>query len=621
MGGLLARATSGEALLRAWGEVRASAYSDGDPGAAVLAFESHALERLTELAKVLAEGTYQPRPLTRVTIPKPAGGSRDLAVGAAEDRVLERAILEVLDPLVDPVLSPWSFAYRRGLGVRDAVRALTEARESGARWVVRTDFDDCFDSIPRWAALERLAEIVPDTELVGLVQRLIGRPVLGQPQSNGFGLHQGSGLSPVLSNLYLDAFDRRLMSLGHQVIRYGDDIAIPVSDRPAGERVLELAAAEAAALKLRLESTKSQVVSYDEGVPFCGQIVTATSGPGNSGQSRPLQGTIFVTTEGALLRAKGERVRIEKADELLANVNFKRVRQIVCVGRVGVTSALLHHIAERGIDLAWLYEDGRYAARLTTLSGGGDPELRLAQYQELLDERRRLRIARQFVAGKITNMRVGLLRAARSQEQPELADRQPRPAAARTTALAAASIAELMGCEGAATRDYFDGLSRVLGSEWGFTTRQRRPPPDPVNAMLSFGYTLLLNEAVTACVLAGLDPYLGMLHSPHRNRPSLALDLIEEVRPVIVDATVVRLARTRQVTPASFTLTAEHGCRLDDAGRRAFLEAFERRMLTLVHHPLEARRIAWRQALAAQARQLSAVIAGRQPEYRPVIWR
>jgi CRISPR-associated protein Cas1 len=454
---LLARAISGKALLRAWEEVRHNAYADGDPGAAVLAFENHALTSLTELAKNLAESTYQPRPLTGVTIPKPAGGSRKLAVGA--------------------------------------------------------------DSIPRWAVLERLAELVPDTELVGLVQRLIGRPVLGQPQSNGFGLHQGSGLSPVLSNLYLDVFDRRMMSLGHQVIRYGDDVAIPVSDRPAGDRVLELASVEAATLKLRLESTKSRVVSYDEGVPFCGQIVTATTSPGNHDQSRPLQGTVFVTTEGALLCAKGERVRVEKADELLANVNFNRVRQIVCVGRVGVTSTLLRHVAERGIDLAWLYEDGRYAARLTTLSGGGDPELRLAQYQAALDERRGLRIARQFVAGKITNMRVGLLRAARSQEQPGLADRQPRLAAARTTALAAANITALMGCEGAATRDYFDGLSRILGSEWGFTTRQRRPPPDPVNAMLSFGYTLLLNEAVTACVLASLDPYLGMLHSPHRNRP------------------------------------------------------------------------------------------------------
>jgi CRISP-associated protein Cas1 len=309
------------------------------------------------------------------------------------------------------------------------VRALSQAREAGARWVARADFDECFASIPRWAVLERLAEVAPDAELVAVVQRLMCRPVIGEPGPERQGLHQGSVLSPVLSNLYLDAFDRRMMALGHQVIRYSDDLAIPVPDRPTGERVLELAEAEAAAIGLHLEPRKTRVVSYDEGVPFCGQIVTSTSGPTAEAQSRPLQGTIFVTTEGALLRAKGERVRVEKADDLLANINVNRVRQIVCVGRVGVTSALLHHVTERGIDLAWLYDDGRFAARLTPLSGGGDPELRLAQYRTVMDGPAALRIARQFVAGKITNMRVGLLRAARAQDRPDLA--RPPAAAGR----------------------------------------------------------------------------------------------------------------------------------------------------------------------------------------------
>lgn len=218
-------------------------------------------------------------------------------------------------------------------------------------------------------------------------------------------------------------------------------------------------------------------------------------------------------------------------------------------------------------------------------------------------------------------MRVGLLRAARSQDDPQLAAGHERLRTAHRSALDAASQAELMGCEGAATRDYFAGLARIIGSEWSFTGRQRRPPPDPVNSMLSFGYTLLLNEAVAACLLAGLDPYLGMLHSPHRNRPSLALDLIEEFRPVVIDATVIRLIRTGAVRHEHFTFTAENGCRLDDPGRRTFLDGYERRILTLVHHPAEGRRISWRQALSVQARQVAAVLTGRQPEYRPVVWR
>jgi CRISPR-associated protein Cas1 len=411
-----------------------------------------------------------------------------------------------------------------------------------------------------------------------------------------------------------------MIKMGYQVIRYGDDIAIPVPDRPTGERGLELAAAQSAAISMRLEPTKSRVVSYDEGVTFCGQIVTASSGPIVDAGSRPLEGTVFITTEGALLRTKGDRLRVEHDDDLLANINFKRVRQIVCVGRVGVTSTLLHRVAERGAELAWLFDDGRFAARLAPMSGG-DPQLRLAQYRAATDDRQALHIARSMVAGKITNMRVGLLRAARTQQQPELADHQQRLAATRANALEAANTAELMGHEGRATRGYFDGLGRILGELWNFTTRQRRPPPDRVNAMLSFGYTLLLNEAVVACVLAGLDPYLGMLHSPHLNRPSLALDLMEELRPVIVDAVVVRPTRTGEVTPANFTQTPEQGCRLDVPGRRAFLAGYERRMLTLVHHPIEGRRISWRHTLDVQARLIGAVLTARQPAYRAAMWR
>jgi CRISPR-associated protein Cas1 len=138
--------------------------------------------------------------------------------------------------------------------------------------------------------------------------------------------------------------------------------------------------------------------------------------------------------------------------------------------------------------------------------------------------------------------------------------------------------------------------------------------------MLSFGYILLANEAVAACEIAGLDPFLGFLYATRRGRPSLALDLMEELRPVLVDATVVRLARTGQVTPADFT-SVEGGCRMTDPARHAFLTAYETRLLTLVHHLAEQRRVPWRQAIAVQAHQVAAVVTGRLPDDRPVIWR
>ncbi|MDB4872933.1 MAG: cas1 [Gemmatimonadales bacterium] len=619
MGDLLARVCREQALLAAWEDVREAGYADGEPGSAIVAFENRALRNLAELAEQVAVGGYKPRPMTGITIAKPSGGVRDLAIGAVPDRIVERAVLAVLDPLVDPVLSPWSFAFRRGLGVKDAIRALTASRDAGAAWVARTDVDDCFPSIPRWPVLERLRELVPDVELIGLVERLITRPVMGEGRARGSGLHQGSSLSPLLANLYLDAFDRALMALGYQVIRYCDDIAIPAPDRPTAERVLELATAEAKKLRLELNMEDSRAVAFDDGVPFLGQTVTATTGAGADPLSHPQRTTVYVATEGALLRVKGDRLRVEAGEELLANIHLNRVRQVVCQGRVGVTSTLLHRFAEQRLDLVWLHDDGAYAARLAPLTGG-DATRRLWQYAVVSDPGAALRVARPIVAGKIANMRSGLLRAARSQDHPDIAAHADRLAAARLSALDTDSPTSLLGHEGTATRDYFAGLALTLGPEWEFTSRQRRPPPDPVNAMLSFAYTLLLAEAVSACEVAGLDPHLGVLHTPRDDRPSLALDLIEEVRPAIADAVVVRLVRTGQLTPADFT-TTEAGCRLDDAARRRFLAAYERRMLTLVHHADEGRRIPWRQVLYAQARRLAAVFEDREPEYVPVGWR
>lgn len=317
---------------------------------------------------------------------------------------------------------------------------------------------------------------------------------------------------------------------------------------------------------------------------------------------------------------KGDRLRVESGDELLENVHLNRVRQVVCQGRVGVTSTLLHRFAERSLDLVWLYADGGYAARLAPLTGGHATR-RLAQYGFVTDPDKALSIARLIVAGKIANMRSGLLRAARSQDKPDIAGHAERLAEARLAALEADSPVSLLGYEGSATRDYFGGLALTFGAEWNFVSRQRRPPPDPVNAMLSFAYTLLASEAISACELAGLDPHLGVLHTPRNDRPSLALDLIEEMRPVIADAVVVRVVRTGQVEPADFTTTVEAGCRMDESARRRFLAAYERRMLTLIHHPTEGRRVPWRQALYAQARRLAAALEDSGPGYAPVAWR
>ncbi|MEU2801193.1 CRISPR-associated endonuclease Cas1 [Streptomyces sp. NPDC007117] len=625
MGDLLRRAISEASLLAAWQEVQANDLEDGKVSDRVAEYARGVLARLTDLGRELKAGTWRPGPVYAMEIGKRSGGTRLLAVPAVEDRIVERAVMEVIDEYVDAVLLPWSYAYRKGLSVKDALHDLTAARDEGARWVVRADIKDCFEQIPRWPAVTRLREVVPDAEICQLIQQLVNRRGVGPAARrirSGKGLHQGSSLSPVMTNLYLDAFDRDLLRSGHRVLRYSDDFAIPVATHHQGEQVLDLATEALRRLDLELNEDKSRIESFDEGVDFLGKTTTARSGPRAEERPSPLESTLYVTEPGASLRTKGQRLRVVHRKTQLLSVPYSRVRQIVCTAPVTLTSPFLRRALEHGIDLVLTEENGEYLGRLTG-PAGTDVALRHAQHRLAARDSASLELAGAFVTAKIANMRTCLLRAARAGKLTDVEAVAARLLTARRDAATAGSPAALMGHEGAATRDYFTALGTILGPAWAFTHRRRRPPPDPVNALLSFGYTLLARDAVTACELAGLDPAVGFLHELHRGRPSLALDLIEEFRPVIVDHTVIRLCTSGKLSPAGFTTDDENGrgCRMDRDTLRTFLDAYEKRMLTLAHHPHAGRRTSYRTALTVQARHLSAVITGREPAYLPVGWR
>jgi group II intron reverse transcriptase/maturase len=327
VGELLDRAFTEQRLLDAWDAVRDAAFADGDAGPEVERFEAAAARKVSDLAAALAAGSFKPSPVVRVEIAKETGGVRRLAVPGLVDRIVERALLVELDAVIDPLLLPWSFAYRHGLGVRDAVSCLAESRDEGNAWVARCDIDDCFDHIPRWEVVRRLREVVHDLAVVDLVRQLLDRPVIGErvgQADRGLGLHQGSPVSPLLCNLYLDAFDRAMLAAGYRPIRYADDIAIPAADRGAAERALADARAALADLRLDLDPVKSQVYSFDVGVSFLGSTVTAQTSPGAAALSHPIETVVYVDKPGSLLRSRGDRLLVEHGGEAVFKLNFKQ---------------------------------------------------------------------------------------------------------------------------------------------------------------------------------------------------------------------------------------------------------------------------------------------------------
>lgn len=605
------------ALLLAWEQIRnRERAKHGDLRPATAEFAGHAARTIAHLASAITAGTYQPDPLATHRARKRSGGTRRLVTATPRDRVVERAVLNILDPVVDRLLLPTSFGYRRGLGVNDALSCLIGARDAGAGWVLRADIERCFDSIPRSTALEVLNEhgIVPPWAWV--IALLLNRQVTGAQACTG--LYQGAALSPLMANLVLDRVDREVTASGIELVRYGDDLAVPLYARDEAPRSLAVLRRATAAQGLQLHEDKSLIEDVNVGVHFLGQTVTDTTQAKDT-TARPVKATVFVSGPNALLRSKGDRLRVEIDGEVKLSLSLLRLRQVVCHGRVGVTTPLLHRVMGLGIDVVFLSDHGRYIGRCAS-TGHIRAGRRRHQYIAAAQPETCLAVAKMIIIGKLTNLRTGLMRWSRNQVLTQASQAVSQIERCRDQVVNAQTIGEVMGHEGTATAAYFRHLSVLVGPEWEFRARTRRPPTDRVSSMLSFGYALLTMELIAATEIAGLDPYVGFLHAEGRGRPSLALDLIEEFRCVVVDSVVLRLIRTKTITIEDFRVDPDRGILLTDAARRRYFAEYERRMLTTFSHAPSGRRVSYRAALSLQAGILASAVE-RGSDYQPVAWK
>ncbi len=338
---------------------------------------------------------------------------------------------------------------------------------------------------------------------------------------------------------------------------------------------------------------------------------------------------LYVQEQGATVGKRGETLVITLRQETLAEVRLLDVSQLVLLGSVMVTPAALQLLCEAGVPtLHFTY--GHWFVGVTsgpTLRNAFD---RAAQFARAADPSFRLALAKTWVAAKARNQRT-LLRRNGPSEAPVL--EELRWAIDAIDELApAASLSELLGREGRAAALYFGAFASMLRppehagdsaarlAHFDFAGRNRRPPRDPVNAMLSFGYALLAKEATVALLAAGLDPYWGFLHEPRHGRPALALDLMEEFRPLLVDSVVLTAINTGAVDAGCFERTSQ-AAMLNARGRKAFLKAYETRMDQLVTHPVFRYRVSWRRILSVQALLLSRVLRGTLPAYTPITTR
>ena len=272
-------------------------------------------------------------------------------------------------------------------------------------------------------------------------------------------------------------------------------------------------------------------------------------------------------------------MRVSREGQTVAEIPFAAVQHIRLAGSgVQVSTPLLHACLDAAIPVSFLSSRGRYRGQLVAANGNG-AALRLAQYAATSLAERTLPIARAIVVGKLRNQRF-FLRRHGFAHRVALAQARAALAAGMRQAAVASSPASLRGLEGSGARAYLSGLALLLPSWAAFKVRSRRPPRDIGNALLSYGYAILLAECVLAVRASGLDPALGCLHEAHHDQPALALDLMEEFRPIVVDAAVLDLCTRRRVTPGDGVPDGEGGVRLSSQARGLIASAVEQRLQT-----------------------------------------
>jgi CRISPR-associated protein Cas1 len=361
--------------------------------------------------------------------------------------------------------------------------------------------------------------------------------------------------------------------------------------------------------------------------------------------------TLYLTEEQALVRRDGEDSLLVQIPERRGKdgaassparkerVPLIKIDEVVVLGEVTLTASAMHLLLERNIEITFLGHYGQFKGRLSP-PFSKNAILRMAQYRAHQDMTKRCELARRFVIGKLSNQRQRLQRYNRTRQDAEVqraigqqtslissltslkVAQMPgtKPLASGDQSVGGTPLETILGMEGAGSAAYFRCFGKLLADQrqWPFPGRVKRPPTDPVNALLSFGYSLLTNKVASAVQSVGFDHFVGYLHSSFYGRPSLALDIMEEFRPIIVDSVVLTLLNNRMLTPKDFVI--ELGAyRLKDEQRKVFFTKFEERLNEEVTHPLFGYKVTYRRCLELQARLLAKALTKEIDEYPPLL--
>ena len=710
MGVLLRQALTLSRLRAAYARVLENQGAPGVDGVDVETYGHALAEKFQTLRTEVLGGHYRSDPLKRAWLPRPGKSPRPLGIPTVRDRVLQTAVAQTINPLLEAEFEECSYAYRQGRSVRMAVERIGSLQRQGYRWVVEADIERFFDCIPHDRLLAELRAIVRDEYLVLLIQHWMKAPVeeQGRLQPVSLGVPQGSPLSPLLSNLYLDHLDEALLDEGHALVRYADDFIILAKNRDRAEAAVELTAQILQDLELRLNPLKTRVVNFDTGFQFLGwnfvrslavpasrpsetaaRAVPLTKAPTPAPEPEPpaaptqpepppainaelaeafaealadspdwqpkeavaipepaqgpeppaverdipidlapgpdeerpaetpdeaepalpppsLQRTLYLVDPAASLATENHHLLVKRGEETLLDLPAVNVDQVMLFGRNATTTAALICCLRHDIPVAYLSRLGKFYGRLEPPSGE-TVHLLAAQFAAHAAGHLDLPLAREIVQGKLGNSALLLSRYARhrqAMDRPQVHDAISllRELARRTRG--SQDLDSLRGLEGAGAAAYFGVWRHWLAPDWSFGAREAQKGADPINALLDLGYSLLRQSVAGLIQARGINPWLGHLHRPKSGHMALASDLMEEFRPLVVDAVVLNACLNHHLRPQDF-IHHDGAWTLRPDAARSFIRDFETRLNTERQHPHSNELLDLRRIIDAQIRNLA----------------
>ena len=437
-------------------------------------------------------------------------------------------------------------------------------------------------------------------------------------------LAQASDPNPimrVLADAALLDLDRYATGAGLRYSRVGSTLMLAAPNDQRLAEAIDAVAAAAINAGARVTDLTTQYIDEEKALASVGidPWVTRPSDEPTGQADRIL----YVGRDGARVHVKAGRVLVDAPGSLPStSVPKNSVTRIVLSGNVGLSAGARSWAMRSGVDVVCLSRRGSYQGALIGANRGAHASRLLAQVALTGDRERRVRLAASLIGAKIRGQIHVLTRIARRDQAVHVADTTAHMHAWRRSLASARTLDEVMGIEGACSNAYFDALSACVPADVTFDGRSRRPPRDLPNAALSYGYAILLSECVGALHAAGLEPSLGIAHAPTDKRPSLALDLMEQFRPLLVDQTVMALLRTRKLRPEHGVVEREAGgVWLGADGKKTLVDAYEAACQRSVTGALPGYSGSWRRHIAHSAQMLARAIAEPDYQWSGVAWR